>query len=85
MYGGRGASSGNGIKTNLFDEGHKGKVKTIVDLPARMNKMYNGNNMSLEHTLSIFNREHGGSSTEHLIIFEMMDLYIIIIIVVRGQ
>ena len=66
--GGRGAGAGgeNGGMWDGMIEGDGGG-NTTPDLPARMNRMYNGNNMSVEHTISVFEDKHGSSKTEHLI------------------
>lgn len=64
--GGRGAS---GSSRNLFG-GQGGDLESArmdPDFPARMNRLYNGNNMSREHTLETFRKQHANSKTEHLI------------------
>lgn len=67
INGGRGAGSRKG--TSLFggQDGAIGRGNSTPDLPARMNRMYNGNQMSAGHTLSTFRGEHATSKTEHLI------------------
>ena len=67
ISGGRGTGSGKG--TSLFggQGGNTGTGNSTPDLPARMNRMYNGNQMSAGHTLSTFRNEHATSKTEHLI------------------
>lgn len=69
ISGGRGTGSRKG--TSLFgdqqDGNATGRDNSTPDLPARMNRMYNGNQMSAEHTLSTFRGEHATSKTEHLI------------------
>ena len=68
ISGGRG--TGSGRSTSLFggQEGNAtGRDNSTPDLPARMNRMYNGNQMSAGHTLSTFRNEHATSKTEHLI------------------
>lgn len=66
--GGRGAGAGGegGSMWDGIQEDTRG-AKMIPDLPARMNKLYNGNEMSAEHTMSVFEDAHGNSNTEHLI------------------
>ena len=44
--------------------------KIISDLPAKMNRLYNGNNMSESHTIDTFRNEHANSNTEHLIAYD---------------
>ena len=68
INGGRG--TGSGKSTSLFggQEGNAtGRDNSTPDLPARMNRMYNGNQMSAAHTLETFRNEHATSKTEHLI------------------
>lgn len=67
INGGRGTGSRKG--TSLFggQDGAIGRGNFTPDLPARMNRMYNGNQMSAGHTLSTFRNEHATSKTEHLI------------------
>lgn len=68
LDGGRGASSG-GEGTSLFggQDGSNGVAKADPDLPARMNRMYNGNKSSQENTLNTFRKQHASSKEEHLI------------------
>lgn len=64
--GGRGTSVGH--KLWGADEVHF--PSAVPDLPARMNKMYNGNNMSISNTVSTFESKHANSGTEHLIAYD---------------
>lgn len=63
--GGRGSSVGHKL-WGREGRGHK----AVPDLPAKMNKMYNGNEMSISNTVSVFEREHANSDTEHLIAYD---------------
>lgn len=63
--GGRGTSVGH----KLWGKEGRGH-KAVPDLPAKMNKMYNGNEMSISNTVSVFEREHANSDTEHLIAYD---------------
>lgn len=67
--GGRGAS---GSSRSLFggqNSGGGGGPSTR-DLPARMNRMYNGNRMSQEHTVETFRKQHANDSKESMIAFD---------------
>lgn len=66
--GGRGTSVGH----KLWGDEKNGSVGGFAtpDLPARMNKMYNGNNMSVSNTVSVFEGKHANSGTEHLIAYD---------------
>ena len=63
---------GSGSYSSMFggQGGGSGANDTTIDLPARMNKLYNGNEMSQAHTLSTFKSEHLDSKTEHLIVYD---------------
>ena len=69
--GGRGASSGmvgGGLFSNQRNGG--GKDNTTYDLPARMNRLYNGNMQSFENSLDVFRRSHANSDIEHAVIMD---------------
>lgn len=64
LDGGRG--SGSGESRGLFgDGGGGGSFKP--DLPARMNRMYNGNMTSQSNTLGTFRNAHATAKEEHLV------------------
>ena len=66
--GGRGAS---GNRKTLFTSNRGGgPTESNPDLPARMNRLYNGNKMSQEHTISTFRSEHANAKTESMIAFD---------------
>lgn len=63
-----GSCNSSGKGNSIFDFGAEGTdAKIIPDLPARMNKLYNGNRMSVQHTMETFEKEHANSTSEHLI------------------
>lgn len=67
FFGGR----GTGSLTSTFKNSNASSGGTTTeDLPARMNRMYNGNQMSQEHTIQTFKDAHLTSDTEHLIVFD---------------
>lgn len=67
FFGGRGAGS----ETSLFGgQGGGEGGKRNPDLPAKMNKLYNGNNMSVGHTISVFEAAHKDAGSEHLIAYD---------------
>lgn len=66
-----GSCSSSGKGQSIFGgQDIGGGGKRIADLPAKMNRMYNGNNMSLSHTVEVFEAEHGTSKSEHLIAYD---------------
>ena len=65
--GGRGASAGSSSIWGDENDNTGRGGKMDPDFPARMNRLYNGNNMSISHTTSVFEAKHGNSKTEHLI------------------
>lgn len=69
--GGSGASSGK-KQSSLFggQAGGAEEDKTINDLPAYMNKLYNGNKMSQENTVEVFRKKHANSDSEHAIVYD---------------
>lgn len=70
LDGGRGASSGEGGSLFGGQGGNDHRNNSTPDLPARMNKMYNGNKMSAGHTVGTFRKEHATSSKEHAIMYD---------------
>ena len=70
LAGGRGQSSGK--QKSLFgdQDGGGGEDESESDLPARMNRMYNGNKMSVDNTVSNFRNEHVNASKEHGLIYD---------------
>lgn len=73
ISGGRGSGLGDAGRT-LFPRGGTGALgegaPSTYDLPARMNRMYNGNQMSQEHTLATFREQHGKDYNESLIAYD---------------
>lgn len=67
FFGGRGSGSYSAV---FKDSSGGSSSNTTEDLPARMNRMYNGNQMSQEHTVQTFKDAHLTSSTEHLIVYD---------------
>lgn len=68
LDGGRGAS---GAGRNPFQgQNSGGGAPSVEDLPAKMNRMYNGNKMSQGNTVSTFRSEHATSKTEHAIMYD---------------
>lgn len=68
VEGGRGAS---GSSRALFGGQGGGQIElSYPDLPARMNRMYNGNRMSQEHTVETFRTAHASARTEHMIAYD---------------
>lgn len=66
--GGRGAS---GSASALFGSGGaEMESPRNEDLPARMNRMYNGNKMSQEHTIETFRKQHAADSYESAIVYD---------------
>lgn len=65
--GGRGSGS---YSSTFGGQGGGGGGNTTADLPARMNRLYNGNRMSQENTLANFKSEHLNSDTEHLLVYD---------------
>lgn len=69
-FGGRGADFQSALKSYQNRSGSSSYNETI-DLPARMNRMFNGNNMSFEHTLDVFRDAHAfDSKQEHGILMD---------------
>lgn len=69
-FGGRGSASASGSSIFKGQRGGSGNAPSTPDLPAKMNKLYNGNKMSAQHTVSTFRSEHASSNTEHAIIYD---------------
>ena len=65
--GGRGAS---GSGSSLFGGQAPGEWIRHPDLPARMNRMYNGNKMSQDHTVETFRKQHAASYYESAIVYD---------------
>ena len=68
LEGGRGAGSGGGEP--LFGGQSSGGGEYNPDLPARMNRMYNGNEMSAGHTVQTFRNQHVNDNKESVITFD---------------
>ena len=64
--------SGKEYGDSLFKEnkGPKGKDETRYDLPARMNRMYDGNKQSFEKSLKNFQDAHINSKIEHAVMLD---------------
>lgn len=65
--GGNGQSS---ERHNVFGGSAPDDTVNTPDFPARMNKLYNGNNMSQEHTLETFREKHAAAKFESAIIMD---------------
>lgn len=65
--GGNGQSS---ERHSVFSSASMGEGANTPDLPARMNKLYNGNKMSQEHTLETFREKHAAAKSESAIIMD---------------
>lgn len=68
FFGGRGQT----YKQALAAAGSgNGNYKENIDLPARMNRLFNGNQMSFEHTLDVFRDAHAfDTKQEHGILMD---------------
>lgn len=67
INGGRGASSSQGTGSLFKDQKNRGKDKTKLDIPAKMNRMYGGNKQSFNNTLKNFKKSHLLSNEEHAV------------------
>lgn len=63
--------SRGGKRNSLFGgQSQDHRNNSTPDLPAKMNKLYNGNEMSLSHTQEVFMNKHQNSKTEHAIMYD---------------
>ena len=68
FFGGRGAGSESSLFGGRGENNERGRRNP--DLPAKMNRMYNGNNMSIDNTISVFEAAHKNAGSEHLIAYD---------------
>lgn len=69
LHGGRGASSSSAFSLS-FDDKPKGKDVSKSDLPARVNRMFNGNEMSEAETLRRFTEMFKDDKKEHAFVVD---------------